>query len=68
MSTLFHTQVCHLLGVLMLILEYILTYPYSSSDTDFKSFGHQCHWTPQVFKITTCITKKTTLKWFKHQL
>ena len=40
------------------------------SDMNFKSLGHQCHWTPHefFFKIATHVTKKTTLKWLKHQL
>ena len=33
---------------------------------DFKSFGHQCHWTPhESFNITTHVTEKTNFKWFE---
>ena len=53
--------------------EFTTSYWYSIffSYTNFKSLGHWCHWTTTwvfFFKIATHVTKKTTLKWFKHQL
>ena len=45
------------------LLEYVLPYLYPSIDKDSKSFGHHT----SLFNITH-VTKKTTFKWFKHQL
>ena len=62
----FHTWGCSFLGVLMLVLKYILNIPIL-----YIQYKFWMTWTPVslnitwVFQITTHVTKKTTLKWFK---